>query len=182
MWIHPEKANAVDWSQVPLRWFQWFPIHVYITETAHVLFAFLFLCTLALSEALCAFASVFQFFFLKKTASLLRWRFSNSVWLFDLILALRARICEFYFINEHTGTVSVRWGCLICFRAESLSHHVQTDRTDRALMKPPNAKQEAMVSISVEDESLPLKPKSCSRSCSCDICSVWIIKLFEWTI
>ena len=63
-----------------------------------------------------------------------------------------------------------------------MSHHVQTDRTDRALMKPLNAKQEAMVSISLEDESSPLKPKSCSRSCSCNICSVWIIKLFEWTI
>ena len=51
---------------------------------------------------------------------------------------------------------------MICFQAESLSHHVQTDRTDRALMKPLNAKQEAIVSISADDESSPLKPKSCS--------------------
>ena len=61
VWIHPEKANAVNWSQVPLRWFQWFPVHAYITETAHVLFTFLFLCTLALSKGLRA--SVFQTFF-----------------------------------------------------------------------------------------------------------------------
>ena len=61
--MDPEKANAVDWSQVPLRWFQWFPVHVYITETAHVLFAFLFVCTLALSEGLREVFS--KFFFLK---------------------------------------------------------------------------------------------------------------------
>lgn len=172
MWIHPEKANAVDWSQVPLQWFQWFPIHDYITETAHVLFTFLFLCTLALSEGLRA--SVFQIFFLKNTASLLRWRFSNSVWLFDLILALRARICEFYFTNEH------RYGGVAWYFSK-LNLWVIMYRPTAQL----NAKQEAIVSIPVEDqedESSPLKPKSCARSCSCNICSVWIIKLFEWTI